>query len=122
MMNYNHPDQVRSPKGYVNHIKLLYDGGEEGYSIAIIEDCDGNKNIGIRWNVSEKEWDDIRKTKNGMVCVGMPQSRGYSVWFLLPPSFWPFVPQIIKDEIAKSKQKEILISEKQIQDEINKIL
>lgn len=121
-MNYNHPNQVRSPQDYVKHIKPLYDGGEEGCSIAILEDCDGIKNIGIRWNVSEKEWNDIRKTKNGMICVGMPQSRGYSVWFLLPRSFWRFVPQIIKDEMAGcGKQNMIHITEKQIQDEIDKI-
>ncbi len=50
----------------------------------------GNHNIGIRWNVSEKEWDDRRKYEDGMVCVGMPQSRGYSVWFILPDTSWKF--------------------------------
>lgn len=72
IMNYNHPNEVRSPRGYVKHIKPLYDGGENGCSIAILEDCNGNKNIGIRWNVSEKEWYDSRKIEEGMTCVGMP--------------------------------------------------
>ena len=63
MMNYNKPGQVRSPRGYTKHIKPLFDGGEEGYSIAILENCEGNHNIGVRWNVSEKEWDDTRKTE-----------------------------------------------------------
>ncbi|MBQ9236367.1 MAG: hypothetical protein IJ183_00420 [Prevotella sp.] len=122
-MNYNHPNQVRSPRGYAKHIKPLYDGGEEGFSIAILEGCDGNHNVGIRWNVSEKEWYDKRKTEEGMLCVGMPQSRGYSVWFILPDTSWQFVPQMIKEEILKNyKQNMVKISEKQIQKEIDHIV
>ena len=40
-MKYNKPTQVRSPREYVKHIKSLYDGGEEGCSIAILENCNG---------------------------------------------------------------------------------
>lgn len=98
-MNYNHPVQERSPRGYTKHITPLYDEGEEGCSIAILEDCNGYKSIGIRWNVSEKEWNDSCKTKAGMKCVEMPQSRGYSVWFILLDTSWQFVPQLIKEEI-----------------------
>lgn len=123
MMNYNKPGQVRSPRGYTKHIKPLFDGGEEGYSIAILEDSDGKKSIGVRWNVSEKEWEDRRKTDEGMVCVGMPQSRGYSVWFILPYPVWKFVPQMIKDEIASSGKPNLIhITEKQIQEEVDCIL
>ena len=119
-MNYNHPQQVRSPRGYVKHIKPLYDGGEEGISIAILENSDGNHNIGIRWNVSEHEWDDRRKCKEEIVCVGMPQSRGYSVWFIMPDTSWKFVPQIIMDEITvNGKQNLIIITEEQIQAEVD---
>lgn len=122
-MNYNHPNKVRSPRGYAKQIKPLYDGGEEGCSIAILEDCNGNQNIGIRWNVSEKEWDDRRKYEDGMVCVGMPQSRGYSVWFILPDTSWKFVPQIIKAEIAVNGNKNrINITEEQIQAAVDAIM
>lgn len=122
-MKYNRPDQVRSPRGYAKHIKPLYDGGEEGFSIAILEDCNGKHNIGIRWNVSEKEWDDRRKTEEGMICVGMPQSRGYSVWFILPDSSWKYVPQMIKDEIyINDKPNRIKITETQIQEEVENII
>ena len=122
-MKYNRPDRVRSPRGYAKHVKPLYDGGEEGFSIAILEDCNGNHNIGIRWNVSEKEWDDRRKTEEGMISVGMPQSRGYSVWFILPDTAWKFVPQMIKDEIkVRNKHNQIQITENQIQDAINRII
>jgi hypothetical protein len=122
-MKYNHPNQVRSPRGYVKHITPLYDGGEEGFSIAILEDCDGVYNIGIRWNVSEKEWYDSRKTEEGKVCVGMPQSRGYSVWFILPDTVWKLVPQMIKDEIMNHHKLNLVsITEKQIQDAVNEII
>lgn len=120
-MNYNHPDVVRSPRGYVKEITPLYDGGKYGFSIAILEDCSGNKNLGIRWNVSEKEWEDSRKTEGGMVCVGMPQSRGYSVWFILPVSFWQFVPKMIQIEIQRHKNL-IDISDDKIQKEVNRIV
>ena len=123
MMKYNSPDQVRSPRGYAKHITPLYDGGEEGFSIAILEDCDGVKNIGIRWNVSEKEWYDRRKTEEGVLCVGMPQSRVYSVWFILPDTSWKFVPQMIKDEITlNNKPNLIKISEEEIREKVSEIV
>lgn len=122
-MNYNHPEQMRSPRGYAKNIMPLYDGGEEGCSIVILEDCNGNHNIGIRWNVSEKEWEDSRKTERGKMCVGMPQSRGYSVWFILPDTSWQFVPQMIKAEIdIRGKQNMINISDEQIQGEVKSII
>lgn len=122
-MNYNHPRQVRSPRRYVKSIKPLYDGGEEGISIAILENSDGNHNIGIRWNVSENEWDDDLKIKGRKVCVGMPQSRGYSVWFILPDTSWKFVPQMIREEIRiHHNQNQIKITEEQIQDAIDSII
>lgn len=108
---------------YAKQIRPLYDGGEEGFSIAILEDSNGYKNIGIRWNVSEKEWEDSRKTEDGMTCVGMPQSRGYSVWFILPDTSWQFVPQVIREEIRNhDKQNLINISEEQIQKSVNDII
>ena len=122
-MKYNHPEKVRSPRGYAKHIKPLYDGGEEGISIAILENCDGNHNIGIRWNVSEKEWDDRQKVEEKKACVGMPQSRGYSVWFILPDTSWKFVPQMISDEIfVNNKPNLVNISEKEILDSVDKII
>lgn len=122
-MNYNHPEHVRSPRGYAKNIMPLYDGGEEGCSIAILEDNNGYKNIGIRWNVSEKEWEDSRKIGEQMNCIGMPQSRGYSVWFILPDTSWQFVYQMIKAEIeVRGRQNLINISEEQIQGEVKRIL
>lgn len=122
-MKYNHPENVRSPRGYAKCIKPLYNSGEEGISIAVLENSDGNYNIGIRWNVSEKEWDDRSKIEEKKVCVGMPQSRGYSVWFIMPDTLWKFVPQMINDEIAlNSKPNIVKITEEQIQEAVDIIV
>lgn len=122
-MKYNHPENVRSPRGYAERITPLYDGGCNGFSIAILEDSNSNHNIGIRWNISENEWWDKRKTEEEIVCVGMPQSRGYSVWFILPDTFWQYVPQMIKDEIRINKNPNLInITEAKIQEAIDKIV
>ena len=122
-MKYIKPKDVKSPRSYVKSIKPLYDGGCWGFSIAILENINGECNVGMRWNISENEWEDQRKNDEEMYCVGMPQSRGYSVWFILPKSSWKYVPQMIKDEIEGNNiPNQIDISESQIQEEINNLI
>ena len=122
-MKYIKPKDVKSPRSYVKTIKPLYDGGCEGFSIAILENIIGVCNVGMRWNISENEWEDQSKINEEKYCVGMPQSRGYSVWFILPKSSWKYVPQMIKDEIAAHNMPNQLdISESQIQEEINNLI
>ena len=122
-MKYIKPKDVISPRRYVKTIKQLYDGGCEGFSIAILENINGECNVGMRWNISENEWEDQRKIKEEKYCVGMPQSRGYSVWFILPKSSWKYVPQMIRDEIAgNNSPNQIDISESQIQEKIKKLI
>ena len=122
-MKYNQPKNVRSPRGYAKQITPIYDGGSNGFSIAILKNSNGNHNIGIRWNISEKEWRDKRKTEETKVCVGMPQSRGYSVWFIVPDTMWQYVPQMIKDEISINKKPNLInITEAKIQEAIDKII
>ena len=122
-MKYIKPKDVKSPRRYVKTIKPLYDGGCEGFSIAILENINGVCNIGMRWNISENEWEDQQKIKEEKYCVGMPQSRGYSVWFILPKSSWQYVPLMIKDEIdGNNSPNQIDISESKIQEEIKKLI
>ena len=122
-MKYNKPKDVISPRSYVKTIKPLYDGGCWGFSIAILENINGECNVGMRWNISENEWEDRLKIKEEKYCVGMPQSRGYSVWFILPKSSWKYVPLMIKDEIdGNNSPNQIDISESQIQEEIKKLI
>ena len=122
-MKYIKPKDVKNPRSYVKTIKPLYDGGCEGFSIAILENINGECNVGMRWNISEIEWVDQRKIEEEKYCVGMPQSRGYSVWFILPKSSWKYVPQMIKDEIdGNNSPNQIDISVSQIQEEINNLI
>ena len=122
-MKYIKPKDVKSPRSYVKTIIPLYDGGCEGFSIAILENINGDYHVGMRWNISENEWEDQRKIKEEKYCVGMPQSRGYSVWFILPKSSWKYVPQMIKDEIdGNNSPNQLDISEPQIQEEIKKLI
>lgn len=82
-MRYTLPHAVTSPQDYVNDVNVIYDGGEEGYSVAKIlwedEPC-----LAIRWNVARREFEDPEKVSGEKVCVGMPSSHGYPVWFVLP--------------------------------------
>ena len=122
-MKYIKPKDVKSPRSYVKTIKPLYDGGCEGFSIAILENINGDYHVGMRWNISENEWVDKLKIKEEKYCVGMPQSRGYSVWFILPKSSWKYVPQMIKDEIdGNNCPNQLDISDSQIQEEINNLI
>ena len=82
-MNYIRPNQVTSPQDYISNIRVLHDGGEGSFSIAMIE-WEGNDCFAIRWNVARREWDDPEKQNGNKQCVGMPSSHGYPVWFVLP--------------------------------------
>jgi hypothetical protein len=82
-MNYRNPQQVTSPRDFVEVIEIINDGGEEGASIARIN-WEGSPVIGVRWNVARREWDDETKQREERECVGMPSSRGNPVWFVLP--------------------------------------
>ena len=122
-MKYIKPEDVKSPRSYVKTIKPLYDGGCEGFSIAILENINGDYHVGMRWNISENEWVDKLKIKEEKYCLGMPQSRGYSVWFILPKSSWKYVTQMIKDEIdGNNSPNQLDISESQIQEKINNLI
>jgi hypothetical protein len=82
-MGYQNPSSVKSPKGAVTHLRVLYDGGEQtaasggwdGWSVAELEWRE-EPVIACRWNGS---------TNNGDVSeIGNPQSRGNPTWFVLP--------------------------------------
>ncbi len=85
-MNYKNPAHVNSPQDYVTDVRVVYDGRgndpEKSFSIAWIK-WEGTDCLAIRWNVAIREFDDPAKQK-GKQCVGVPASRGYPVWFVLP--------------------------------------
>lgn len=80
---YIPPKEVKSPKEFVELLEVIHDGKEEGYSIAKIK-WDGKECIGIRWNITMREWNDEEKKKGNKICLGMPSYFGHSVWFILP--------------------------------------
>lgn len=71
-MAYIDPKMVLSPKGRVEDLVVLYDGGEHSYAVARMTWDKSPGAIGVRWNGGEGEG------------VGNPQSRGVATWFILP--------------------------------------
>lgn len=82
-MRYTDPRTVVSPRSVITNLNVIYDGGEEGISIATMK-WDGDDAIGIRWNIAMNEWDDPKKVAEEKVCLGLPISRALPVWYILP--------------------------------------
>ena len=82
-MIYTAPENVRSPRDFVRNLEVIFDGGEEGFSLARLN-WEASPCYAIRWNIARREWDDEEKISERKRCVGMPTSRGYPVWFVLP--------------------------------------
>src|SRR5260221_2850142 len=82
-MGYQDPRLVKSPKGAVSHLRVLYDGGEqtatnqewEGWSVAELEWYE-EPVLACRWNGSTENED--------VSAIGNPQSRGLPTWFMIP--------------------------------------
>ena len=105
-MRYYAPNDVISPKDCVSNIEVLYDGGEDSVSVAYL-DWDGISHIAMRWNVAHREWKDSEKKKGKNDCVGMPSSRGYPVWFILPKELFDQqsdLRQAIENHLQKQNQ------------------
>lgn len=83
---YFNPLTVTSPQRQISNVEVLFDGGVNEdcpYSIARVT-YGGEDKIAIRWNVSELEWDNPDKKSGKIRCIGVPNSRGYPTWFILP--------------------------------------
>ena len=79
--NYKSPSKVLNPIDKIKSVNVIYE--EESFSVAKIN-WDGKDVIGVRWNISYKEYKDIEKQNGIKECVGNPTSHGYSTWFILP--------------------------------------
>jgi len=73
-MSYTDPNTVRSPKGSIKDLKVIYNGGENSWSLAEMK-WDGSPVLAMRWNGG---------SNNGFPSIGNPQSRGVPTWFVLP--------------------------------------
>ena len=80
---YHDPGAVISPKKFIRKVTVLYDGGANGFSLAVIN-WDGLDHIGIRWNVAIKERESTEKQCGQVICHGSPSLRGVPSWFILP--------------------------------------
>jgi hypothetical protein len=85
------PEQVLSPRDYVNRIiEVVYpkDTAEgrldpTDVCVAWIE-WRGKEVLGMRYNASMREMDNQDKMEGRVRCVGNPTSRGYPTWFIVP--------------------------------------
>lgn len=80
---YHNPHTVVSPQKFIRKVTVLYDGGKDGFSLAVL-DWEGTDHIGIRWNVAMKERKDEDKQTGKVLCDGAPSSKGIPSWFILP--------------------------------------
>ncbi len=80
---YHDPLTVCNPKRFIKNVDVLYDGKEDGFSLAII-DWEGTEHIGIRWNVAIKERGENDKQSGALICNGSPSLSNKPSWFILP--------------------------------------
>ncbi|BCS85744.1 hypothetical protein prwr041_16370 [Prevotella herbatica] len=114
---YKNPLDVISPKEFVENVELLFDGGPFSYSIVKLI-YDDSPVIGLRWNVSDHEQMDDEKINGSKECVGIPQSHGVPIWFIIPKSFYRYLRLIIEDEM-KSNDIHTGLSIQQISEKID---
>lgn len=80
---YYSPHTVVHPASIITHISVLYDGGATGFSLAMVV-CEGFPHVAMRWNVANKEQQDLHKQKGRAICVGSPAVGAVPTWFILP--------------------------------------
>jgi hypothetical protein len=105
-MGYQNPGYVKSPKGAVTHLRVIYDGGEQTGTLG---EWDG-------WSVAELEWHEEPvvacrwngSTTNGDVSeIGNPQSRGNPTWFILPKPLAEAVKARLKSAPEPRRESEL---------------
>src|SRR5277367_6648301 len=82
MMAYQNPNLVKSPKGAVTHLRVLWDGGEQ---------LPASGNWG-GWSIAE---------------IGNPQSRGNATWFILPKPLQDAIRARLKDAPDPDRAREL---------------
>jgi hypothetical protein len=92
MTTYVKPSDVQSPKRHWSLIHVIFDGGENGSSLAIGR-WDNKPALAMRWN------------GNSGSPLGNPQSRGLPTWFVVPEQHWN---QILEEEPFKSVHSDVM--------------
>jgi hypothetical protein len=83
MKNYTDPSTVVSPRNVVSDVEVLYNTGEDGWSLA-----------SLLWN--EKPVFAMRWNGNATNPIGNPQSRGIPTWFVVPDELGPVLREGLK--------------------------
>ena len=96
-MEYIKPETVLSPRGAIEDLEVVYDGGEHNWSLAKMK-WYGEPVVAMRWNGGREK----RIPPSEVPGVGTPSSRGYPTWFILP--------QEVADMIETSRQFQKKIS------------
>ena len=96
-MEYIKPETVLSPRGTIEALEVVYDGGEHSWSLAKMK-WDGEPVVAIRWNGGREK----KIPPSEVPSVGTPSSRGYPTWFILPKE--------VADMITASRQFQKKIS------------
>lgn len=97
-IKYINPADVISPKDLISNVEVLFDGGNESFSMARLTWYGTDGCYAMRWNVSNRELDNEQKANGNIPCIGLPQSHGHPTWFILP--------EVIKDYIDDIKKQE----------------
>jgi hypothetical protein len=95
-VSYPDPGKVRSPKGAISHLHVVYDGGEQtidagnwaGWSVAEFEWYE-KPTLACRWNGSSEN-PEVSE-------IGNPQSRGNPTWFIIPAPLHDVVRERLRD-------------------------
>jgi hypothetical protein len=103
-MGYQNPGHVKSPKGAVTHLRVLYDGGEqsagrrdwEGWSVAELE-WHEEPVLACRWNGSSDNADAS--------AIGNPQSRGLPTWFIVPKPLHDAIKAALKSAPDQARER-----------------
>ena len=106
-MAYQDPRLVKSPKGAVSHLRILYDGGEqtaayrewEGWSIAELEWYE-EPTLACRWNGSADNED--------VSAIGNPQSRGLPTWFIIPKPLQEAIRSRLKSAPDRERERTLV--------------
>jgi hypothetical protein len=94
-MSYVDPKTVLSPKGSIADIEVIYDGGENSWSLARMK-WDDTPVIAMRWNGGSND---------GRPSVGNPQSRGYPTWFVVPDEVGEAIEKNLKPSLSLPSSK-----------------
>jgi hypothetical protein len=106
MMSYQDPGVVKSPKGAISHLHVIYDGGEQtanagdwsGWSVAELEWYE-EPTMACRWNGSSEN-PEVSE-------IGNPQSRGNPTWFVIPRALQDAIRERLREAPIMQREQEL---------------